>query len=142
MSDRRYYGVEDLGLTAQQRQAIVQAIQALGYNNQHPNPAWRNHWRIRPDNLAVIFEAAWNTEDWTIENVKNYLANAVNVDPNIVDHRVQAIKYGDMITFSVGTTDYLRIVAFGGFSSNYEQSHEAVLEFLFDFKEQWGEVEL
>jgi len=139
---RAYYGVEDLGLTASQRAAIVQAIQALGYDNEHPNPAWRNHWRIRPDNLAVVFEAAWNTEEWTIENVKGYLADAVNVNPNIIDDVLETITYGLMVTFSVAGTAYLRIVAFGGLGTDYETSHTAVLEYLSDFKDAWGDVEL
>ena len=52
-----YFYVEALSLTAQQKATLVNALKALGERNQDEHPNERNHWRIRQDNNAVIFEA-------------------------------------------------------------------------------------
>ena len=52
-----YIYAEDLGLISAQRAALVDGLKALAGNLDRPQPCERNHWRVRLDGGAVIFEA-------------------------------------------------------------------------------------
>ncbi len=134
---RRYIGIESLNLNAAQRAALIAALRELGRNSAHPNPCNRNHRRVRPDGLAVIFEADWRTEDWTVESVTGYLADVFGINPANIDSAVAQIVYGTLATFSAGGTDYLRVIVFGGVASEYAQSHAAVLAYLAANRDEW-----
>jgi hypothetical protein len=133
---RRYIGVEDLGMTADQRQTLIDHLKQLGANNQHPNPCNRNHWRVRLDGLAVIFEADWNTESWTVESVKEYLANLYDINPATISDSLAQTQYGPAVTYS-RNGDKLRVIVFGGADSTYAGSHVAVLSFLSNNAAEW-----
>jgi hypothetical protein len=67
MTERRFYiGIENLGLNDSQRATLVEELKRLG-RQDYPNPCLNNHWTTRPDNQAVIFEALFEEELWTIE---------------------------------------------------------------------------
>ena len=136
---RKYFGIESLNLTTAQRNTLVDALRQMGANNQHPNPAYRNHWRVRLDNLAVIFEADWNVEDWTVEQVKQRLATIFGVSVSLVTHSVAQTVYGPVVTFT-RTTDRLRVVVFGGVDATYKESQAAALAYLAANAEAWGET--
>lgn len=76
---RLYFGLEDLNLNASQRQTLVEGLQALGVFNNDNNPGFRNHWRIRLDNRAIIFEAWFDEDTLTISAIKNRLATIFGV---------------------------------------------------------------
>jgi hypothetical protein len=135
---RQYYGIEALNLTAAQRGTLVDALKQLGRDNQATNPCNRNHWRVRPDNLAVLFEANWDTSDWTVEGIKTRLANLFGIDPSLVTATTQQTAYGPLVTFT-RTTDRLRMIAFGGLSVTYAESHAAVLQYLAANRAAWGD---
>jgi hypothetical protein len=134
---RRYIRIEDVGMTAQQRQTLVDALKSLGAHNNAPNPCNRNHWRVRLDGLAVIFEADWATETWTVEQVKGYLGNVFSVNPGGIGHTLTGTAYGPLATFSYGGANYLRLIVFGGTASTYTESHEAVLAYLSANRDAW-----
>lgn len=134
-----YFGIENLNLTNAQRNQLVTALQDLGANNNSVQPAERNHWRIRLDNDAAIFEALFDEDSISISTMKNYLANIFSVQASTIDHATQPTQYGLMITFSRTATDYLRMVAFGYVSGwpSWSDSREAVLQYLSDNSAAW-----
>lgn len=129
--------MEDLGLTAAQRQTLVDALKQVG-DNQSVYPNFRNHWRVRLDNKAVIFEGKFNDSDWTVESVKNKLANIFGVDPATVGDSTQPTQYGPVVTYSYGG-DKMRLVAFGGLLASWTDSWEKVKLFLSNNKAGWGD---
>lgn len=136
---RQYYGIEDLALTPAQRSAIVQALQAAGENDS-PYPNRRNHWRVRLDSRAVIFEGAFRDDDWTAENLTARLAAVLGVDPALISSRVVQTDDGPVITFSAGGTDRLRMIAFGGLLTTWRHSQEHTLEYIAAHEAEWEEV--
>lgn len=136
MRETRYYGIESLALSAAQKAALVDALMQLG-RNLDPQPCRRNHWRIRPDNDAAVFHAAWDVSDWTIATMKTWLGQVFGVDPSTITSSTQSTKYGPLITFGRGGTNYLHCIVFGGADASYEQSHAAVLQYLSDYAELW-----
>lgn len=137
---RGYYGIEDLGLTAGQRATLVAALRELGANNADPNPCNRNHTRVRLDGLAVIFEARWNSEEWTTDSLAAILGSIFGIDPATIGVDVQQSVYGPVATFS-RNGDKLRLIAFGGVDATYAESHAAVLAFLVANAAAWEPVE-
>ena len=133
---RQYYGIEALDLTAQQRQTLVQALQALGRSNGHAQPAWRNHWRVRLDALAVIFEGDFDDESWTVDSIKTRLANLFDVDADSIGAQVQQTAYGPLATFTRGPAT-VRLVAFGGLLATWQESRAAALAYLAANREAW-----
>lgn len=134
---RQYYGIEDLGMTAGQRQTLVDALKQVG-DNQSKYPNFRNHWRVRLDNKAVIFEGKFNDSDWTVDSVKEKLANLFGVDPATVGDSTQSTQYGPAVTYSRGG-DKLRLIAFGGLLASWEESHDKVILFLRNNQADWEE---
>lgn len=132
----QYYGIEDLALTVNQRQTLIDALKQIG-DNQAIYPNWRNHWRVRNDNKAVIFEGRFNDEDWTVDMMKNRLANIFGISPAIIDATTTQTQYGPMVTFGAGGTDRMRMIAFGGLLATWEQSHDAVLSYLANNSAEW-----
>jgi hypothetical protein len=139
MMSTQYYGIEDLGMTAAQRQTLITALKDLG-DNQSKYPNHRNHWRVRPDNQAVIFEGKFNDADWTVESIKNKLANIFNVDPATVGDSQQSTQYGPVVTYS-RAGDKLRLIAFGGLLASWKDSHDQVLTYLANNHDEWEENE-
>lgn len=135
---RRYIGIEDLGMTAGQRQTLVAALTQLGRNNLDPNPCNRNHRRVRLDGMAVIFEADWRTEDWTAESVTQYLADVFGVDPATISHSIDHTALGPVVTFS-RNGDKLRVIVFGGGAAPYALSLATVLGYLAANAADWGD---
>ena len=137
MAERRFYiGIENLGLNDSQKAVLVDELQRLG-RQDYPNPCLNNHWRIRLDLQAVIFEAFFEEELWTIDQIKQRLATIFNVAVSTITHTVTSTVYGPVVTFT-RTTPRLRMVVFGGTSATYDESHTAVLDYLSDNVAAWG----
>jgi hypothetical protein len=113
-------------------------LRALG-SNTHPNPCMRNHWRVRLDNQAVIFEANFNDEDWTVATIRQRLANIFGVNVTLVTANTTTTAYGPVVTISYSGTARLRMIAFGGLLATWAQSHDLVLAYLAANKAAWGE---
>lgn len=108
-----YFGIENLALTTNQRNTLVAGLQALGVANAGDNPAQRNHWRVRLDNQAVIFEALFNEDNISIVAIKQRLATIYGINVSLIGHTIQQTVYGLLVTFSRSGTDRLRMIAFG-----------------------------
>ena len=138
MAERRFYiGIENLGLTVTQRNTLVDELQRLG-SQDYPNPCLNNHWRVRLDLQAVIFEAFFEEELWTIEQIKQRLATIFGINVSLITHTITSTVYGPVVTFT-RTVARLRMVVFGGTSATYDESHSAVLDYLAVNKTAWGD---
>jgi len=133
---RQYYGIEDLALTQAQRETLIDALKKVG-KPRSLQPAYFNHWRVRNDNKAVIFEGRFDDDEWTVETVTNRLANIFGVNPAIITTNTNQTQYGPVVTFSAGGTDRIRMIAFGGLLATWEESHDLVLQYLANNIEDW-----
>ena len=134
-----YFGAEVLSMTTPQRDTLVAALKAL-IHARDGMPARRNHWRIRTDGNAGIWEAHWSDNDWTIATVKVWLGNVFAVDPSTITHSVSSTAYGPLVTFIRGGQNRLRLIRFGGASPTWEQSRQAAVLYLKDNAAAWEEV--
>jgi len=124
-----YIAVEDIALTTPQRAAIIAAFRALGPSSD-PQPARLNHWRTSLDGSKAIFEAAFNADNLPAEKVRNFLADAVGISPDIIDTALTQTARGPLLTFSAGGTDRMRMLAFGGIGATWEESRQQAVAYL------------
>ena len=132
-----YFYIENLALTAPQLNTLVTQLKALGQRNADPCPRYRNHWRIRPDNQAAIFEAVWDDADLTALNVRNRLAAIFSVSQASVTYATQSTAYGPLLTFTYSAVDRLRLGVFAGPAATYQQSQDEAKHFLADYAAGW-----
>ena len=138
-----YFGIENLNLTNQQRNTLIDGLQQLG-NNSGNFPNEKNHWRIRLDNQAVIFEALFNEDHLTISAIKQRLATIFNVAIDTISHTTTQNLIGRVVTFAHGGQNKIRMVAFGHNGStwgSWAESNAAVRSYLFTNMSAW-EVDL
>ncbi len=129
---RGYFYIEDLGLTAQQRQTLVDVLKAWGLRNGSPHPHERNHWRVRPDAKALIFEAVFDADNMTVLWVRTKLAEIFSVPLANVTATTTSTEYGPLLTFRYNNVDRLRMGIFAGLASSWQQSWSAAIHFLAD----------
>lgn len=137
-----YFYIEDLGLTLSQRQTIVDVLKAWGLRNDSIYPNLRNHWAIRPDGMAVIYEGSLDADKLTVLWFREKLADIFSVLVSKITATTVSTIYGPVATFKYLTVNKLRMGIFGGVSATWEESHEAALLYLSDYKDLWGGVEL
>lgn len=133
-----YFYVEDLGLTQQQRLTLVNELKAWGLKNQDLHPNLRNHWHIRKDNKAVIFEAVFDADNMTELWFSNELAEIFSVPVGNITVSTTNTEYGPVSTFKYNNVDRLRMGIFGGLSADWLLSLTAALHFLADNQAAWG----
>jgi len=120
-----YIGIENLALTNEQRETLIDGFKALG---PHDGvwPPHNCHWRIRLDNQAIMLEALWPEEKLTIANLKAWLGQIFGVDPDTINHSVQFPTFNEkpspLVTFSRAGIDYIRFVVFGDLNATWKQS--------------------
>lgn len=139
-----YFGIENLNLTAPQKATFIEALQGLGQNNSGDKPNEKNHWRVRLDNDAVIFEALFSEDNLTIAAIKQRLATIFGVAVGTISHSTsQNATYGLIVTFIHSAQNKVRMVAFGNNGSawgTWAQSNQAVRDYLAANAAAWGEV--
>ena len=136
-----YFGIENLGLDAEQRATLVNALRALG-PDAHRSPACLNHWRTRLDGQAAIFEARFEEAALTVDAFKDRLAAIFDINRDAIDHDLTTVRYGSGSTtiavFQHGGTDYLRMALFGGLLSTWHESGDECRAYLALHAEEWG----
>lgn len=139
-SDGVYIGIENISLSASLKNAMVAALRALGPQSDEddPQPAHINHWRVRNDGQAAIIEALFPDGSVTVASIRGFLADVFSVDPGTIGDSVTSTAYGPLVTYSHSGTDYIRFVQFGGVDPTWEQSRQAVLEYLAANSEDWN----
>ncbi|RPJ54593.1 MAG: hypothetical protein EHM23_28625 [Acidobacteria bacterium] len=131
-----YLGVENLNLTAPQKLTLLDGIKALGRNDSG-QPCHRNHWRIRLDNEAMIFEALFEIERISIAAVKQRLADIFSVPVANVTHTTASTVYGPLVTFRYNSQNKARLVQFGGVTPTWDESRLAALQYVKDNQAAW-----
>ena len=134
-----YFYIENLGLNAQHKQMLVAALQSWGLHNDAPNPCNRNHWRVRSDGEAVIFEAVFDVDNLTLPSLRSRLAGFYGVDAEQIDVSTSQNRYGEVATFSNNHVDRLRVGVFAGRQAGYAASQAAAQQFVIDFSNAWQE---
>lgn len=136
-----YFGIENVNLSTAQRATLVSALKKLGSAPDDRQPAWLNHWRTRPDNQAVIYEALWNSSNISIQSVKNRLGVMFGVSPSLIDHSTQTQSFAgyttQIATFGYGGTNYLRMAVFGGVSSTWIASRVECIGYIIANLSEW-----
>lgn len=136
-----YFGIENLNLTAPQKASLLEALQALGQANNGASPQFRNHWRIRLDNDAIIFEASFDESNLTIAAIKARLATIFGVAVGTITHSTsQNATYGLIATFIHSAQNKIRMVAFGHNGTNWgttAQSRAAAQAYLIANAAAW-----
>jgi hypothetical protein len=135
-----YFYIENLAMTPAQVNTLVTQLKALGQRNDDGIPRFRNHWRIRPDNKAAIFEGVFDSSDLTALKARNRLAAIFSVTQVSVIYATGSTTYGPLVTFTYNDTDQLRLGVFAGVAAAYSNSQAAVRQFLSDNAAAWGEV--
>jgi hypothetical protein len=134
-----YFYIESLALTAPQVNTLVTQLKALGQANNHITPRFRNHWRIRPDNQAAIFEGIFDDQDLTAIRVRNRLAAIFSVSQASITYATNQTAYGPLVTFTYSSVARLRVGVFAGPTATYKESQSAVTAYLKDNSAAWNE---
>lgn len=135
-----YFYIEVLSLTAQQKQTLVTALKSLGLRNLSIHPQERNHWRVRTDSNALIFEAVFNSDLLTVAALKTRLATLFGVSESLIIPTTSSNIYGEIVVFKYSNVDRLRVGVFGGRSAVYQASRAAAQRYLIDFNSLWKGV--
>ncbi len=133
-----YFYIENLGLSAQQKQTLVDVLHAWGLRNVDPSPKKRNHWRVRLDNEAVIFEAVFEANNITVLWFRNKLAEIFSVPLANITATTTTTDYGPLSTFKYNTVNKLRMGIFASLNATWSESHDAVLQFISDNRSAWN----
>lgn len=138
-----YFAIEDLNLTADQRQTLIDELRTIGPPGDR-QPAKLNHWRTRLDNLAAIFEALFNTDNLSVDSVKARLGRIFNVDPATIGHTTTSQSFSPgrstpIVTFSHGGENKIRMALFAGINARWRDSRAEVLGFLEANDADWNE---
>jgi hypothetical protein len=133
-----YFYIEDLGMTADQRQTLVDTLKAWGLRNTSPKPKERNHWRVRGDALALIFEAVFDADNLTAAWVQAKLAQIFGVPVGNITYTTTSTAYGPLITFKYNSVNKLRLGIFAGLAATWEQSRAAAFQLVHDNISAWS----
>lgn len=125
-----YFYIENLNLTAGQKQTLVDQLRAIGRRDADANPHNHNHWRVRLDGDAVIFEGWFDDANLTAVGVRNRLAAIFSVAQTAITYTTTQTAYGPVVTYTYNAQQKLRCGVFGGLAATWAQSHAAVLAFL------------
>jgi len=133
-----YLGIEDLDLTVEQRETLIDWFKTFGQAENSPFPNFRLQTRKRLDNKAVIFEAVFK-EDWlSVDFVTNKLAQVFGVDPATITTTTVQSPYGPAVTFSrPAASARLRMLLFAGVNSDWESSRLATVSYLSANQNDW-----
>jgi len=138
-----FFGIENLALTAPQKQTLVTALQALGPSSD-PQPAELMHWRVRLDNDAVIFRARFQDGDLTTLNLRQFLANVFSLPVANITANTGSVTFltlpSPVITMTVAAVARVRFVLFGGLAANVQQSNAECVTYLIANAAAWGDA--
>lgn len=137
----QYCGLENIALTAPQKQTLIDALSALGPGTSS-SPARLNHRRVRLDNDAVIFEALFGDSDLTTANLRQYLANVFGVAVGQISaatvQQTFSVLPTPIVTLTFSAVARIRVALFGGTAATHEESRVEVLAYLAANAAAWG----
>ena len=135
MTKHLYLGIENLNLTAPQRQQLFDALISLGPPPPgYDQPAYLLHWRLPLENEAGIFEGMFAEDTLTVEKLKGWLANIFSVSPVTIGTTVENRDWGGqttpVVTFFRSGIDYVRMALFAGTDASWSESGDAARGYL------------
>jgi len=129
-----YWYVERINLTDAQRTTLVDGLKTLAPNLGRSQPADRNHWRVRLDGNAAIFEADWDDAMITVVAVRNRLASLFGVSQASVTYTTSTptilSRPSEVATYSYGGQQRMRFGVFGGRDASWGESLAEAREYL------------
>ncbi len=132
-----YLFVERLNLTDAQTATLIEGLKTLGRANDSPCPNLRNHWRVRPDQNAIIVECEFDDSTISAEAVKNRLATLFGVNPTLVTYTTAQTAYGPAVTYRYANQNRVRFGVFGGLTATWRESWAAAIAYLKDNQAAW-----
>lgn len=140
---QQHFGIENLNLTAPQKQTLLNGLLTIGNNESSNQPCERMHTRIRLDNDAMMFEAQINEDNLTLLAIRTRLANIFGIAVNqITTSTNQVANIGLVVTFIQGGQNKCRMVAFGNVAGTWgttQESRAAAQAYLAANAVAWGE---
>ena len=132
-----YFYIEDLALTVAQRNTLVGQLKTIGLRDEDPKPRNRNHWRVRADNKAVIFEGWFDDSQLTAVNLRARLAAIFGVATSSITYATTQSAYGPYMTYTYNAAARARVGVFGGPFATYPESQAAALAYLDANRAAW-----
>ena len=132
-----YFYVENLGLTDAQAEQVVGALEIWGARNEDGNPRNRNHWRVRLDGRAAIFEAWVDDGQLAGSWFQGKLAQLFGVASGSIGSMVRTSAWGPYVDFKYLGVPKLRLGVFGGVNAEYGESRAAALGYLAENAAGW-----
>ena len=125
-----YFYVEDLNLTAAQRGTVLDQLKLIGLRDTDRQPKNRNHWRVRLDQKACIFEGWFDDALLSAVGMRNRLAGIFGVSNTSVSYATTNTAFGPAVTFTYSSQVRMRMGVFGGPAASYLQSRDAARAFV------------
>lgn len=145
MADKHlYFAIQDLTLTAGQRQTLRDAILSKYRTEQPPSdrPDENVHFAMSADGTIVIFDCLINEDNLTVATFRQFLANTFSVATGSIGTAVQQVSYGGydspVVTFSYNSVDRLRVAVFGGVGVTVEESRAAAQSYMAANPADWN----
>lgn len=136
-----YFYVENLGLAQAQKDTLVAELKTIGKRDSDNNPRYRNHWRVRLDNEAVIFEGVFDDANLSAVGVRNRLAAIFGVANTSITYATTQTAFGPTVVYTYNAIARLRVGVFGGLTATYQESQAQVLAYLAANMAAWDAVE-
>jgi hypothetical protein len=146
MANYHVYGVvENLALTAQQRDAFMNYLRTsiAAINNEHPE--WLYQSRVSVDGQWTIFEALYDELKISPNELRSQIASILGLQPARITETQSTVQYAPptstlVLTYLNRNTsqNVVRIRVFGGYPPNEQASHREVLAYLSENAAAWG----
>lgn len=132
-----YFYIENMGLTDAQAKQVTGALQGWGTRNEDRNPRNRNHWRVRLDGRAAIFEAWVDDGQLAVSWFQGKLAQLFGVANESIGSTVKTSAWGPYVDFTYLGVPKLRMGVFGGVNAEYGESRAAALGYMAENAAAW-----
>jgi len=139
MANRHFYFVfENLALSQDDWDALVERFRQRG-STTSPQPAERNHQRLRLDEQAIIFEALFNENAVNERAVEGILSSITKIPPSRIDFAIE--ENGDkVITYDIDGVPSLVHTVMANEGATWNESRIAILSYIQTNKAEWNVV--
>jgi hypothetical protein len=138
MAKRHFYFIfENLNLSSDGWNELIDRFKQRGSKNS-PQPAKRNHQRLRLDDQAILFEALFNEQAVNENAVEGQLASILQIPPPRIDRTI--VEDGDkVVTYQVDGVDSLIHTVLAGEGASWDESRLSTLDYLSLNRTEWEE---
>lgn len=140
-----YFVAERQSISIGNWSALITLFEAMGTNDS-PMPAFNNHWRIRLDGDAVIYESKFDTSEVSLEAFKQLLADEFGVDVGDIESVISSADYAEIGTtvwqFKYNSVDRFKVERFGAGGATWQQSGDECRGYLAANRDEWDQIEI